>query len=146
MSNDIKCGFVAVENCYLIVSLKFKLILLGVTAQSLHELEDYGRQQPQELSSKDCQQWVRTGLNLGYLVALIEPKVLQMKMFEGFEKPLIFKSVMKAYRLTAQQLRPLENYIVIPYNSEVKLSKKGVSWNNVEGKYALITEDLDPAV
>jgi hypothetical protein len=116
---------VAIENCPLIVRLKVKLILLGVTVHLLQEFENYGRQQPQELSSKDCQQWTRSGLNLGYLVALLEPKVLQMQIFDGFEKPLILKSVMKAYRLTAQQLRPLENYIVTPYNSEVKLSKKG---------------------
>jgi hypothetical protein len=117
---------VAIENCPLIVRLKVKLILLGVTVHLLQEFENYGRQQPQELSSKDCQQWTRSGLNLGYLVALLEPKVLQMQIFDGFEKPLILKSVMKAYRLTVQQLMPLENYIVTPYNSEVKLSKKGV--------------------
>jgi hypothetical protein len=115
LSNDIKCGFVAVENCSLIVSMKVKLIVLGLSAQSLQEFEYYGRQQPQELSSK----------------------VLQMQIFEGFEKPLSFKSVMRAYRLTAQQLRQLENYIV------TQLSKKGVKWNKVEGNYALTTEDLE---
>ena len=81
LSNDIQCGFVVVENCKLTVGLKIMLILLGVAAQSLQEFEDYGRQQHEELSSKDCQQWTRTELNLGYLVELIEPKVLQLQIF-----------------------------------------------------------------
>ena len=73
-----------VENTQLIVGLKIKLILLAVAAQSLQEFEDYKRQQTaEELSSKDLKQWKRTEANLGYLVELIEPKVLKLQVFES---------------------------------------------------------------
>ena len=118
MSNDVSCGFVMIEKCPLIGRLKLKLILLGVAAQSLQELEEYGPKQHDELSSKYWQQWMRTKLNLGYLVDLIEPKVLQLNIFVAVEKPFKFKTVMKAYRLTAERLRPFENYSVTCYNAE----------------------------
>ena len=118
MSNDVNCGFVMIEKCPLIVRLKLKLILLGVAAQSLQELEEYGRKQHGESSSNDLQQWKRTELNLGYLVDFIEPKVLLLNIFVFVEKPFKYKTVMKAYRLTAEELRLLENYRVTCYNAE----------------------------
>ena len=127
----------------MIVGLKIKLILLGVAAQSMQEFEDYARQPERELNPKDSQQWTRTELNLGYLFELVEPKLLQLQVFEPLEKPLTFKSVMEAYRLTALKLRTLENYIAPTYNAEIKLSKKGVQWNSVEGKWAVVIEDLE---
>ena len=119
MSLDVNCSFVMIEHCQLIVRLKLKLILLGVAAHSLLELEEYGRKQHGELSSKDLQQWRRTELNLGYLVDLIEAKVLQLNIVVVVEKPFKYKTVMKAYRLTAEELRLLENYRVTCYNAEV---------------------------
>ena len=68
----------------------------------MQELEEYGRKQHGELSSKDLQQWKRTELNLGYLVDFIEPKV---NIFVFVEKPFKYKTVMKAYRLTAERLK-----------------------------------------
>ena len=132
LSIDIMCGFVMVENCALIVRLKIKLILLGVAAQSLQEIEEYVRQQPEELSSENVQQWSRTATNFGYLVELIEPKVLQLQIFDAFEWPLKSKIFKKAYRLTAEELRLLENYTVATYNAEIQLSKNGVRWGEVE--------------
>jgi hypothetical protein len=126
LSNDVKCGFVMVENCSLIVSLKIKLILLGVAAQSLQEMEEYVRKQPEELSSEILQQWLRTATNFGYLVCLVEPKVLQLQIFDAFERPLKSKTLMKAYRSTVEELRLLENYIVATENAQIELSKNGV--------------------
>ena len=118
MRNEVNCGFVMIEHCQLIVRLKLKLILLGVAAHSLQELEEYGSKQHGELSAKDLQQWKRTELNLGYLVDVIDPEVLQLNIFEFVEKPLKYKTVMKAYRLTAEELRLLENYRVTWYNAD----------------------------
>ena len=110
----------------------------------MQEFEGYAGLPHEDLSSQDCQQWTRTEFNLGYLVDLIEPKVLQLQLFEAFQKTLTFKSVMKAYRLYAQKMRSLENHIVPTYNSETKLSKVyGVQWNKVEGKWELISDDLE---
>ena len=131
------------DNCKLIVGLKIKLILLAVTAQSLHEFEDYKSRPADELSSKDRQQWTRTELNLGYLVEHIEPRVLQLEVFSVPERPMTFNTVMKAYRQTSANLRNLENYIVPTCNSEIKLSRAGVHWNPVEGKYARVIEDQE---
>ena len=118
MRNEVGCGIVMVEHCQLIVRLKLKLILLGVAAHSLQELEEYGRKQPEELSSGNLQQWLRTATNFGYLVELIEPNMLQLQICDAFEKPFKYKTVMKAYRLTAEELRLLENYRVTCYNAE----------------------------
>ena len=146
MSNDVKRGFVTVENCSLIVRLKVKLILLGVAAQSLQEIEEYLSQQAEELSSEKWQQWSRTATNLDFLVHLIEHKVLHLQLFEAFEKPLKFKTIMKAYRLAAQRLSSLENYFVATYNAETQLSKNGAQWNEAEGMWELSSDDLEDGV
>ena len=80
------------------------------------------------MSAKDVQQWKRTELNLGYLVDLIEPKVSQLNIFVFVGKPFKYRTVMKAYRLTAEELRPLENYRVSFYDTEFELSKNGAEW------------------
>ena len=68
---------------------------------------------------------------------------MQLQIFDAFERPLKFKTLMKAYRLTAEKLRPHENDIVATNNAETQLSKNGVQWNEVEGKLEVISDDLE---
>ena len=142
MSNDIMCGFVEKLSCPKILSLKVRLILLWVAAQSAQELEelsnDHKREPPVELSKQQWNHWTRLEQNLSYLVDPIEPIVLKLSIFDDFEKPSKFSSVMQAYRQTAEELRALENYVVPTYNAEPQLSKSGVEWNEVEHKFVKV--------
>jgi hypothetical protein len=138
LSRDIECGFVNPSDCQQIVSLKIKLILLGVAAQSLEELEQLSLEYNSgnvQLSKHQWEQWTQLEQNLSYLVDMIEPMVLMLNLFGPIEKPLTHQKVMVAYYQTAEELSPLENYTIPTYNSEPKLSKSGVEWNTVEGKW-----------
>ena len=50
---------------------------------------------------------------------------------------------MKAYRLIAAKLRPLENYSAPTYNSEPRVSRAGVQWSAAEGKCVKVEEPED---
>ena len=78
-------------------------------------------------------------VNLGYLVNLIAPMVLNLEIFKGFHEPLNFELVMAAYRRTAESLRSFENYVCPTYEAETKLSKIGVEWNKVQNKWMMTT-------
>ena len=134
MSNDVQCGFVMVENCQLIVRQKVQLIILGVAAQSLQELEAFADRESGVLSMDEWTKWKRIEVNLGYLVNLIAPMVLKLDIFEAIREPLKFETVMAAYRRTAESLRSIENYVCPTYEAETKLSKIGVE---VEKKWMM---------
>ena len=136
MSSDVICGLAETKNIRMILLKKIKIILLGVAAQSVAELEDLRKDHKRgKLSRKQYKEWETLEQNLNYLVEMIEPMVLKLRIFEGFEKPLKFSAIMQAYRQTAEELRPLENYVISCYNAEPQLCKLGVEWNDVEEKY-----------
>lgn len=136
MSSDVNCGLVEKQNIPSIVMKKIKIILLGVAAQSVQELDNFRMIHKRgELSRQQYKDWETLEQNLSYLVEMIEPMVVKLSIFEGFEKPLQFSAIMQAYRQTAEELRPLENYVISCYNSEPRLSKNGVEWSDVAEKY-----------
>ncbi len=115
---------------------KIKLILLGVAGESVTELEHLSKNHKREkLSRKHNQDWATLEQNLSYLVEMIEPMVLKLSIFVDFEKPLKLSSIMQAYRQTAEELRPLENYVISCFNADLKLSKNGVEWSGAAEKY-----------
>ena len=71
MSNDVQSGFVAVENCQLLVGQKIELIILGVVAQSLQDIEAFAAKENAVLSMVEWNLWKRMDVNVGYLVDLI---------------------------------------------------------------------------
>jgi hypothetical protein len=136
LSSDVICGLVEKKNIQRIVFKKIKIILLGVAAQSVEELDTLSKDHKRgQLSRKQYKDWATLEQNLSYLVEMIEPMVLKLSIFEGFEKPLKLSSLMQAYRQTAEELRPLENYVISCYNAEPQLSKNGVEWSAAEEKY-----------
>ena len=136
MSTDIICGLIEKSDVTMIVLKKIQMILLAVAAQSLSELKEFKKQHKiKQLSQKQCTAWTLLERNLDYLVEMIEPMVLKLKIFEGFERPLREGALMEAYRKTAEELRPLEKYVIPTYNSEPQLSQLGVEWCGVEQKY-----------
>ena len=136
MSTDIICGLVEKKDVPMIVLKKIKIILLAVAAQSLCELKDFTKQHKlKQLSPKQYKEWSTLERNLMYLVEMIEPMVLKLRIFEGFHRPVRLSALMDAYRQTAEELRPLENYVISTYNSEPQLCQLGVEWCDVEQKY-----------
>jgi hypothetical protein len=136
LSSDVICGLVETKDIPMILLKKIKIILLGVAAQSAEELEDLKKEhQRGNMSKQQYKDWEMLEVNLSYLVEMIEPMVLKLKIFEDFQKPLQVSAIMKAYRQTAEELRPLENYAVSCYNAEPQLCKLGVEWNEAAEKY-----------
>ena len=136
MSSAVICGLVEKQNIPSIVMKKIKIILLGVAAQSVEEIDNFSKDHKRgQLSRKQYKDWETLEQNLSYLVEMIEPMVVKLSIFEGFEKPLQFSAIMQAYRQTAEELRPLENYVISCYNAESQLSKNGVEWSDVEEKF-----------
>ena len=136
MSTDIICGLVEKKDVPMIVLKKIKMILLCVAAQTVCELEDMSKNHKRsQLSPDQYKEWTTLERNLTYLVEMIEPKVLKLKLFESFHRPLRFSAIMAAYLKMAEELRPLENYVICCYNSEPQLCKLGVEWNDGEKKY-----------
>jgi hypothetical protein len=143
LSTDVTCGLVERSAIPTIILNKIKMILLCVAAQSISEIEDLSNNhKSSKLSPEQYKEWYTLQRNSNYLVEMIEPMVLKLKLFEGFQKPLRFSAIMAAYNKLAEELRPLENYIVCTYNSEPQLSNLGVEWNEGEKKYIKV-EQMD---
>ncbi len=136
LSSDVICGLVETKDIPMILLKKIKIILLGVAAQSVKEIDNFSKDHKRgQLSRKQYKDWETLEQNLSYLVEMIEPMVLKVSIVLDFEKPLKFSSIMQAYRKTAEELRPLDNYVISCYNAEPQLSKNGVEWNDAAEKY-----------
>ena len=103
LRHDVTCGFIKVESCQMILRQQGQLIILGAVAQSLSQLEAFADRDG--LSMDDRAKWNKLEVNLGYLVDLIAPMVLNPEIFMGFHEPLNLELVMAAYRRTAESLR-----------------------------------------
>ena len=143
LSNDVQSGFVAVENCKMLVGQKIELIILGVVAQSLQDIQAFAAKENAGLSMVEWNLWKRMDVNLGYLVDLIEPMVLKLYIFEAFEEPLKFEMVNAVYHHKAKQLSYIQNYSVATCNAQTKLSENGVEWFNVKAKWMLVSMELE---
>jgi hypothetical protein len=131
-------GLVAVENCKLLVGQKIELIILGVVAESLKEIEALKAKENAGLSTDEWNLLTRMDMNLGCFVNFIEPYVLKLYTFEAFDEPLQFEMVNAVYQHKVTQLSYVENYNVPKYNAETKLSENGVEWNEVRAKWMLV--------